>query len=921
MTSFLTLNYIIKDKSNIEEKLKKLIQSSFCNTIQLNIFDVIGIDQEILNGFVTSILKRCHPSSSFNNSFVPKIEAPEGVPAEEIDKASLVNYASLYNYAMKNSQSDYVNFMSTEVDMSERDLRIISRKIQVQNDKYNMFCYTPYIINLLGEEEDYFVFKNYIIKDTNNLVNLRLESYFWSKRILNKFSFDEKAPFEYEAEYIINQLSNEKKCARINLRVKHHFVYEFDFYNNPNQYYKEWYAKTVDDVLYRILKNNSGSPFAKLAVLYLIELRFACNRNNRNKNVIEDQEIKDFYKACSKCLKLIDNLTIIKYNVNGKKLLPKFMSLVLLKIKYNNQNLKLGIYFNKNELVAAYDDNILDRSINLSTEIKAINFDRKNIYIDIEISNAYIFDFNTISCFAKIKGNKYRLVQDSIYSLDKYFGQTLKRGYTGQVTIPIKDLEPDCTLAFYLNYKKCVIQMPVKFMKLASRLTNGLDTYTQIADYFVKYDEENMNLVFTEKSLKKRISNEYKLYKSILKSAFTDKTEEKSFAFKVIGYRLFYWLSKTLFKGKKIWITFDQLFKGGDNGEYFFRYMQDNHASEIDTYYIINKDSEYSKNLKKKYSHVLGYDTFWCRIVSLNAQYIFATRVDVKQYCGFSNKFSAYFRDLLSFDVFCLQHGLSIQQIAEYQNRLFDNTRFYFCVSPYEIENLMHPVYGYSRDQLCLTGAPRYDGLHNKDKKFVLITPTWRRNVTAGTNQKGHMHSYSENFKHTEYFRIYNTLINDSELIQCAKETGYRLVYLLHPILSPQIDDFTRNDYVEILAGAGASLNYETILSEASLMITDYSGIQYDFSFMRKPIVYYHPDTLPPQYDAKTMDFEEMGVGPVCKNHEECVKAICDYMRNGCKNGDFYESRVDSFFAFTDHKNCERVYEETRKYERRFSVD
>ena len=150
MTSFLTLNYIIKDKSNIEEKLKKLIQSSFCNTIQLNIFDVIGIDQEILNGFVTSILKRCHPSSSFNNSFVPKIEAPEGVPAEEIDKASLVNYASLYNYAMKNSQSDYVNFMSTEVDMSERDLRIISRKIQVQNDKYNMFCYTPYIINLLG---------------------------------------------------------------------------------------------------------------------------------------------------------------------------------------------------------------------------------------------------------------------------------------------------------------------------------------------------------------------------------------------------------------------------------------------------------------------------------------------------------------------------------------------------------------------------------------------------------------------------------------------------------------------------------------------------------------------------------------------------------------------------------------------------
>ncbi|MBP3749796.1 MAG: CDP-glycerol glycerophosphotransferase family protein [Ruminobacter sp.] len=916
MTSFITLNYIIKDLDSIDAKLNKLIQSSFCKDIQLNIFDTVGINDETKITLIDSVLKRCHSSSTFNNSFIPANSSAEN-EQEDTDEEPHVNFASLYNHALKISSSDYVNFISTEVDMSERDLKIISRKIKLQNDKFNMFCYIPYIINRLGEEEDYFVSKNNIIKENNNLINLRLESYFWSQNILKRFSFDEHAPFEYEAEYIINQLSAEKKCARINHRVKHSFVYEFDFYNNPDQYYKEWYAETADGILYRILQNNKNSPYAKLAVLYLLELRFACNRNNRNKNVLEAQDITDFYRACSKCLKLIDNLTIIKYNVNGKKLLPKFMSLVLLKIKYNNQNLKLGIYFNKNELVAAYDDNILDRSINLNTEIKAINFDKKNIYIDIEISNSYIFDFSTISCFAKSGANKYRLVQDSVYSLDKYFGQTLKRGYTGQITIPIKDLKNGSTVGFYLKYKRCVIQMPVKFMKLASRLANNLDSYTLINDFFVKYDEEHMFLIFNKKSVKARLCNELKLYKSILKSAFCEHTEEKSFAFKVILYRLFYWLSLPLFRKKQIWITFDQLFKGGDNGEYFFRYMQDNHASEIDTYYIINKDSEYSKNLKKKYSHVLGYDTFWSRIVALNAKYIFATRVDVKQYCGFSNRLSLYFRDLLSFDVFCLQHGLSIQQIAEYQNRLFDNTRFYFCVSPYEIENLMHPVYGYTRDQLCLTGAPRYDGLHNRDKKFVLITPTWRRNVTAGTNQKGHMHSYSENFKHTEYFRIYNSLINDSELINCAKETGYKLIYLLHPILSPQIDDFTRNDYVEILAGAEASLNYETILSEASLMVTDYSGIQYDFSFMRKPIVYYHTDTLPPQYDAKTMDFEEMGVGPVCKNHEQCVKAICDYMRNGCKNSDFYESRVDSFFAFTDHKNCERVYEETKKYESR----
>ncbi|WP_019002903.1 CDP-glycerol glycerophosphotransferase family protein [Succinimonas amylolytica] len=913
MTSYITLNYIIENLENIETKLNKLVKSSFCKDIQLNIFDTVGIDNKTIKKHIYNILKRCHSSSSFNNSYVARDSL--------VDKklySQHHNYASLRNYALNISSSDYVNFTSTEVDMSERDLKIILKEIKLQSNELNIFCYIPYVINN-KDKVKYFEYKQKILNQNDNCINLRIESYFWSKKILKRFSFDENAQFEFDAEYIINQISMEKKYGCINHSVKHSFIYEFDFYNYPGQYYKDWYTETVNGILYRILQNNKKSPYAKLAVLYLLELRFACNRNNRHKNILEVQEITDFYKACSKCLKLIDNCIIFKYNINNKKLLPKYMSLVLLKIKYNNQNLKPVIVYNKNELIACYDDTILEYSKNLKAEIKAVNWDWNKLNINIEIINSYIFDSSKVNCYAKIGSNKYHLVQDCIYSLDKYFGKTLKSGYTGQFDIPIKDFKNGSTIGIYLKYQNFVIKLPIKFTKLASRLVNNIDSYTKVSNYFVKYDEKNKVLTFSKTTLIGRIVNELRLYADIMNKAVKEKSEDKIFFFHVIFYRLFYWLTKPLFNKKQIWITYDQLFKGGDNGEYFFRYMQDHHSSEIDTYYIINKNSEYSTKLKKRYKHVLSFDTFWSRIIALNAKYVFATRVDVKKYCGFSDRFSLYFRDLLSFDVLCLQHGLSIQQIAEYQNRLFDNTKLYFCVSPYEIDNLMHPVYGYLKDQLCLTGAPRYDGLYNKNNKIVLITPTWRRNVTAGTNQKGHMHSYSENFKHTEYFRIYNSLINDKELINCAKENGYKIIYLLHPIVSPQIDDFTKNDFVKIIAGAGPSLNYENILSEASLMVTDYSGIQYDFSFMRKPIVYYHPEKLPPQYEAKTMDFEEMGVGPVCKNQEQCVKAICDYMRKGCNISDFYESRVDSFFAFTDHNNCERVYEETKRYEHRLS--
>lgn len=51
----------------------------------------------------------------------------------------------------------------------------------------------------------------------------------------------------------------------------------------------------------------------------------------------------------------------------------------------------------------------------------------------------------------------------------------------------------------------------------------------------------------------------------------------------------------------------------------------------------------------------------------------------------------------------------------------------------------------------------------------------------------GESRGYNPQFKNSEYFRIYNTLINDPRLLKTAKETGYRVMYLLHPVTSSQL--------------------------------------------------------------------------------------------------------------------------------------
>ena len=102
---------------------------------------------------------------------------------------------------------------------------------------------------------------------------------------------------------------------------------------------------------------------------------------------------------------------------------------------------------------------------------------------------------------------------------------------------------------------------------------------------------------------------------------------------------------------------------------------------------------------------------------------------------------------------------------------------------------------------------------------------------------KENRENYNPLFKESTYFQVFNSLINDPRLIDAAKKYGYRIKYVLHPIVSAQVNDFDRNDYVDIIPAVG-DMSYETMFRESSLMVTDFSGIQFDFAYMRKPLVY-----------------------------------------------------------------------------------
>ncbi len=874
----------------------------------------------------------------------------ENVSMQYVDCKGL-SIPEAYNKSKSFWTGDYVTFITEDMYYEEGAFHQIEHFIHKHES--GLVCLTPNLIDAKDQPKGYLKFgkRNFVVDLTIMLyhLNLHFNSYFIRREDIKGKNFRVDLEHQSLVDMLLRLLKSDPKYGIVRKRIFSYNVLETDYYNYPDQFYITWYTKDIEDYIIPTLQNVTYD-YEMFAMLYLIMIKFACNMNDRYKAIILNEELDEFMDKVKEALQYIPDHIISQYEVDLKRVLPRFMGLNLLRLKYDDYNLTTDVgmvqlgdwsyrasgddgenYEDSEEqednssfyakirrrkkkvkeiLAGTYKGTIIEEFSNIQLYVMAINYENGNLVIDGEVSNVYFLNYDQIKITTYINGEVYQGVRNEIYTLVKYFKKSVRKGYTFTLTIPVDTFTSTVKFGINLEYQGFIQALDVSFKKIQARIYEKFrEGYWCFGKHILKYHNRDGHFVITKKNPLRVLRNEFEYTLAYLKYG-----DERSRSLKCLALRLVYWLTRPYFCRKQIWLTFDQLFKGGDNGEYFYRYVSERKdKGNIRIYYVINKTAPEYPRLKAKYGTVLAFNSFWHKLISLHATMVFATRVDVKLYCGYWAAVEKYVRDLFNAEITCLQHGLTIQRIAQYQNRLFDNTKLYFCVSPYEIENLSHPVYGYKPEQLILTGAPRYDGLVSDDKRYILISPTWRRNVTAGTNKKGSMHEYSENFKHTEYFRIYNTLINDKRLIQAAKENNYRIKYLIHPILSPQIRDFDTNDYVDIIAGAG-DISYEKMLTEASLMLTDHSGIQFDFANMRKPLVYFHPDTLPPQYDEGGLKYDTMGFGPVCVNTDQVIDELCEYMKNNCELKDEYRRRIDNFFAFNDTNNCERVYEAALEY-------
>lgn len=664
-------------------------------------------------------------------------------------------------------------------------------------------------------------------------------------------------------------------------------------------YTKEWYMD-FQKKWNKLLKDYEvASPMAQTAYLYMLQWRIIHNINSSNKFVLLGKDLKNFYNHTKKNLSYIEDRIILQIS-RGSFSLDYKVRLFLLKIK--NQGIKETYIYSSRNITKVFNRNQISSAAKSFITIESMDYYKDKL--TIAGYTQFNFDPSESYLVCRCDDKEYELADARRYGSFSIFGKEIYRNRTFVVDIPYEVVQKTEMISFHIVSinKNTDVRMNLRFTRQMSKLNSDNKFsywYVEKINRIIKY--KGRVIWVTRGGLIRRIYHEIRYVFNLL--VFGGKKARKSSLFRIV-----YYLTKPMYN-KPIWIFYDKFYKAGDNGEYLYNYSKTKNDGIVKKY-ILSKKSVDVKRFKAEGKNFLSYGSIGHILSFLNSSIVFATHSNQPAQnslisCG------VYLRDLFKYKTLFIQHGLTVQEQSRILNKYVDNTKLYFVASHFETDNLLKSGYGYNSEEIKLTGVPRYDGLKSDSNKTILITPSWRSYLALPMSERrDSIRSKNNLFKDSDYYKIYNKLINDEKLLKTVVSNGYKLIYLLHPALSSQISDFDgyNSEVVEVVA-ASDNISYEKALTQADIMVTDYSGVQFDFAYMNKPILYYQPKELPPTYDEAVYNYTKDALGEVITSHELLVDRMCWYVKNNCSMPKEYKDKVNKFFYHRDFSNSQRIYD------------
>ena len=361
-------------------------------------------------------------------------------------------------------------------------------------------------------------------------------------------------------------------------------------------------------------------------------------------------------------------------------------------------------------------------------------------------------------------------------------------------------------------------------------------------------------------------------------------------------------LLKRLGLYKKSIVVFEKFCgQAQDNGFAFFSYCQRELPLEKRkrVFFILDQKSPSYQELKKSYGGQLlpFMGLRHMLLMQLSPLYV----ASESRYHGYLFRCvpNPVFREIRrgNHKIFFLQHGVTAQKRVD---SVFGahgyNPMDYMAATSYWEQEIIEKHFGYPKERVPVTGFTRWDSWRderNPKKRYLLFCPTWR----------GYLDGKDEDFfRGSEYFRGYQSLLEDEGLGRLLREQNLFLYFCLHPRLHEQGGVFS-SPFTEVSFVPYDGKSLPGLLMGAYGVITDFSSLAYDGAYLNRPVFFYRFDEE--RYNAETGGYiprEELP-GPVADTKEDLLVLLEAAAKEGFPSPKLREG----LFAYQDGKACERT--------------
>jgi CDP-glycerol glycerophosphotransferase (TagB/SpsB family) len=267
-----------------------------------------------------------------------------------------------------------------------------------------------------------------------------------------------------------------------------------------------------------------------------------------------------------------------------------------------------------------------------------------------------------------------------------------------------------------------------------------------------------------------------------------------------------------------------------------------------------------------------------------------------------------------------LQHGVTKDNLARWLNgKIID---LFVTTSLDEYDSIVgdDTSYVFTSKEVALTGMPRHDALvalrtttTRAERRLILIMPTWRKSIIGEVTGAGNArYGRAVGFVLTEYAIQISGLLRAVCGADPVGGGDFEVVFVPHPNMVPYLPDFDLPAGVRIARYADSDI--QLLLSQAALLITDYSSIAFDAALIDVPIVYFQFDAEKffdgdHAYTRGYFSYQKDGFGPVCSTIVEVTAALPDMLDPDSPAHGIYLARRAATFPTPDGNNSRRVYD------------